>query len=123
MLSILSKLKFVLNPAIVELPVPPFAIDTMPVTLVAFPVSVPAKAPLASLFTIALERFVLVAVENALTAAAISSFVFPPTLMMRGEVALPPKSPANNILPFEVVVASVTELVILPEASDKALAT
>ena len=47
-LSILSNPKFVLKPATVELPVPPFTMDTTPVTLVAFPVSVPAKAPLAS---------------------------------------------------------------------------
>ena len=87
------------------------------------PISVPAKVPFTSLFTIAFARFVLVAVENAFTAAAILSFDLPPTLKIKGAVALPPKSPANKILPFAIVVASATELVILPEASDKAFAT
>ena len=38
-------------------------------------------------------------------------------------MAVPPKSPANNILPFVVVVASATEFVMEPEASASALAT
>ena len=122
-LSTLSKLKFVLKPATVELPVPPFVIATIPVTLVALPERLPINAPLTSLLTIALARFKLVAVANAFTAAATLSFDLPPTLMIKGEVALPPKSPANNILPFVVVVASATELVIDPEASANALAT
>ena len=46
-----------------------------------------------------------------------------PTDKTCGEVAVPPKSPANNILPFVVVVASATEFVIDPDASAKALAT
>ena len=85
---------------------------------------VPAeKFPLASLFTIAEAILVLVAVAKAFTENAILSFVLPPTLITNGVVAVPAKSPANKIFPFVVVVASKTELVILPEASAKALAT
>ena len=47
----------------------------------------------------------------------------PATVITSGEVALPPKSPANKIFPLLVVVASCTEFVIDPEASDKAFAT
>ena len=122
-LSKLSKAKLVLKAETVEPPVPPFTIATIPVTLVALPESEPMNAPLASLFTIEFAKLVLVAVANASTAAAILSFVLPPTFNITGAVAVPPKSPANKILPFEVVVASATELVILPEASANALAT
>ena len=122
-LSIFSNPKLVLKPATVELPVPPFAIATTPVTFVAFPVRVPMNAPLASLFTIEFAKLVLVAVANAFTAAAILSLVLPPTFNTKGDVPVPPKSPANKILPFVVVVASATELVIDPDASAKALAT
>ena len=122
-LSILSNPKLVLNPATVDVPVPPFTIDTIPVTFVALPFSVPAKAPLASRCTIELARLVFVAVAKAFTADTILSLVFPPTLKIKGAVAVPPKSPPNNILPFVVVVASATELVIEPEASANAFAT
>ena len=122
MLFILSNPKLVLNPATVVAPVPPLAMATMPVILVAFPVSVPAKAPLASRFTILFAKFELVALLAKLTPASISSLVFPPTVITVGLAAVPPKSPANKIFPLEVVVASATELVMLPEASDNALA-
>ena len=81
------------------------------------------KFPLPSRLTIVLAKLVLVAVENPFTENAILSLDFPPTLNTIGVVAVPPKSPASNIFPFEVVVASATELVILPDASASALAT
>ena len=43
--------------------------------------------------------------------------------MTSGTDAVPPKSPANRILPLLVVVASATEFVIVPVASAMALAT
>ena len=70
-----------------------------------------------------LAKLVLVAVAKAFTENATLSFVFPPTLITIGVEAVPPKSPANKILPFEVVVASATEFVIDPDASANALAT
>ena len=105
-LSTLSNPKLVLKPATVELPVPPLAIAIIPVTFVALPVNVPANTPFASLFTTVFARFVLVAVAKALTVAAMLSLVFPPTSITKGAVAVPPKSPASNIFPFDVVVAS-----------------
>ena len=122
-LSTLSNAKLLLNPATVEEPVPPFAMATTPLTLVALPFNVPEKAPLASLLTIAFAKFVLVAVEKASTADAILSLVLPPTEITVGAVAVPAKSPDNKILPFEVVVASATELVMEPDASANAFAT
>ena len=140
--------KFVLAFVLVDPPVPPFATATIPDTFVAFPVTVPVKLPvilpvtfpvtlpikldeivpalkfpLASLLTKALAKLVEVPFPNAITAAAILSFVFPPTLITIGTAPVPPKSPANNIFPLLVVVASATELVMVPEASAKALAT
>ena len=112
-----------LNPATVEEPVPPFAMATTPVTLVALPVRVPANAPLASRLTIAFAKLVFVAVAKASTADAILSLVLPPTEITVGAVAVPAKSPANKILPFVVVVASATELVMEPDASANAFAT
>ena len=122
-LSILSNPKLVLKPDTVEVPVPPFAIDTMPVIFVAFPNKLPLNSPLASRFTILFARFELVALLAKVTPATISSFVFPPTLNTNGLLLVPPKSPANNIFPLLVVVASCTEFVMLPEASAKAFAT
>ena len=85
---------------------------------------VPAeKFPLASLFTSVEAILELVAVANAFTENAILSFVLPPTLITKGIVALPAKSPANKIFPFVVVVASATEFVIEPDASASAFAT
>ena len=140
--------KFILASIEVVPPVPPFATATTPVTFVALPITVPVKFPvifpttfpvcvptvfalmvvaekfpLPSLFTTVFAMFTLVAVPKALTVAAILSLVFPPTSITKGAVAVPPKSPANNIFPFEVVVASATEFVIEPEASASALAT
>ena len=147
-LSRFPKPKFVLALTFVEAPVPPFATATMPETLVALPVTVPVrfpvifpvifpitlpikseeivdalKFPLPSLFTNALAKLLLVPLPKATTVAAILSFVLPPTLITIGEFAFPAKSPASNILPLEVVVASCTELVIDPDASAKAFAT
>ena len=93
----------------------------MPVVL-AF--TLPAeKLPLASLLTRVDAALVLVELAKAVTEKAILSFDLPPTLITKGVVAVPPKSPANNIFPFDVVVASITELVILPDASANAFAT
>ena len=147
-LSIFPIPKLVLALMEVVAPVPPFTTATTPDTLVAFPVTVPVKLPvtspttlpvcvplvfalilpaeklpLASRFTMVLAKLVLVAVPKAFTENAILSFVFPPTLNTKGVVAVPPKSPANNIFPLEMVVASATEFVIFPEASAKAFAT
>ena len=122
-LSTLSKPKLVLKPAIVDAPVPPFTIETIPVILVAVPNKLPLNAPFASRFTILFAKFELVALFANIVAAAISSFVLPPTLKTKGAAPVPPRSPANNILPLLVVVASATELVIDPDASANALAT
>ena len=147
-LLILPIPKFVLASIAVVAPVPPLAIATTPETFVAFPVTVPVKLPvtlpvklpvtfpdklelifvaeklpLPSRLTTALAKLVLVAVPKASTVAAMLSFVFPPTVNINGDVAVPPKSPPSNIFPFEEVVASATELVIEPEASANALAT
>ena len=105
-----------------DVPVPPLAMVTMPVRLVAFPVKFPANAPFASRLTMLFAKFEFVALLAKLTPATISSLVFPPTVITVGLAAVPPKSPANKILPLFVVVASATELVIEPEASAKALA-
>ena len=140
--------KLVLASIAVVPPVPPLANATIPETFVAFPVTVPVKFPvtfpvilpvtfptkfalivvaekfpLPSLLTTAFAKFALVAVPKAFTVAAILSFVFPPIVITIGAVAVPPKSPANNIFPLEEVVASATEFVIDPEASANALAT
>ena len=147
-LSIFPIPKFVLAFVLVDPPVPPFATATIPDTFVALPVTVPVKLPvilpvtlpvtspikfeeitlalkfpLASLFTILLAKFALEALLANIVAEVISSLVFPPTLNTNGLLPVPPKSPANNIFPLLVVVASCTELVIEPEASAKALAT
>jgi hypothetical protein len=52
-------------------PVPPFAIATTPVTLVAFPDRFPAKDPFASLTTMVLAVPELVAVLTSVVAATI----------------------------------------------------
>ena len=147
-LFIFPKPKFVLASIAVVPPVPPFATATIPDTFVALPVTVPVrfpvtspitlpvckpiefalivpalKLPLPSLLTTAFAKFAFVAVPKAFTVAAILSFVFPPTLITTGLLALPPRSLANIIFPLVVVVASATELVMEPEASAKALAT
>ena len=147
-LSILPMPKFVLAFVAPLAPVPPLAIATIPDTLVALPVTVPVKlpvtlpvkfpvtlpiklalielalkSPFASLFTKALAKLSAVPFPKATTVAAILSFVFPPTLITNGLLAVPPKSPASNIFPLLLVVASCTEFVMLPDASAKALAT
>ena len=129
-------------------PVPPFTTATTPETLLALPISDPVttptrfpvtfpvilpmilevillaiKLPEASLFTMVLAVFCAVAVLDKIAAAAISSLDKPPILTTSGIDAVPPKSPANKILPLLVVVASATEFVIVPEASAMALAT
>ena len=57
--------------AIDEVPVPPFAIATIPVTLVALPDKFPVNEPLASLATIVLAVPELVAVFTSVVAATI----------------------------------------------------
>ena len=129
-------------------PVPPLATATMPETLVALPMSEPVtipvrlpvifpvtfpikfevmlfaiKLPDASLFIRVLAVFCAVAVFAKMAAPAISSLLIPPILITTGIDAVPPKSPANKILPLLVVVASATEFVIVPEASAIAFAT
>ena len=129
-------------------PVPPFATATTPETLVALPISDPVtfptrfpvtlpvtlpmilevillaiKLPEASRLTIVLAVFCAVAVLDKIAAEVISSLFKPPILITKGIDAVPPKSPANKILPLLVVVASATEFVIVPEASAIALAT
>ena len=76
-----------------------------------------------SRLTILLAKLVLVALFANVIPAIISSAVLPPILKTNGVEAVPPKSPANKILPLLVVVASCTELVMEPDASAKALAT
>ena len=122
-LSMLSNPKLVLNPATVVAPVPPFNIATVPVTLVALPERLPLNAPLASRFTILFAKLLLVALFASVIPATISSFVLSPILNTKGDDPVPPKSPANNIFPLLVVVASCTELVIDPDASANAFAT
>ena len=103
----------------------------MPETLVAFPVTVPVrfpvifpvtlpvtlpikldeielaiKFPLASLLTILFAKLSEVALFAKVTPATISSFVLFPIFNTVGSEAVPPKSPANNIFPLLVVVAS-----------------
>ena len=70
-LSKLFKPYAVFIAAIDEVPVPPFAIATTPVTLVAFPDKFPANEPLASLATIVLAVPELVAVFTSVVAATI----------------------------------------------------
>ena len=70
-LSKLSKPYAVFIPAIVVTPVPPLAMVTTPVTLVAVPNKFPANEPLASLATIVLAVPELVAVLTNVMAATI----------------------------------------------------
>ena len=112
----------VIFPAVVAL----VAVDAfplrLPVTLpVKFAVIVPAeKLPLASLFTIVLIVLLAVAAVTELfnvvmllvaelilvSKLAILDALTPPTLLTVGELAVPPKSPANCINPFAEVDAS-----------------
>ena len=105
-LSTLSNPKLVLNPEIEDEPVPPFAIATMPVTFVALPNKLPLNLPLASRLTILFAKLSEVALFAKVTPATISSFVLFPIFNTVGSEAVPPKSPANNIFPLLVVVAS-----------------
>ena len=105
-LSMLSNPKFVLNPAIVVAPVPPFKIATVPVTFVALPIILLLNAPLASRLTILFGILLEIALLANIVAATISSFVLPPTLNTKGVEPVPPRSPASNIFPLDVVVAS-----------------
>ncbi len=147
-LLILPRPKLILALLASLAPVPPLATATMPETLVAFPISEPVtmpvrlpvtfpvtfpikfevilpaiKLPDASLFTMVLAVFCAVAVFANMDAPAISSLLIPPILITTGIDAVPPKSPANKILPLLVVVASATEFVMVPEASAIAFAT
>ena len=69
------------------------AVEALPVR---FPVMVPAlKLPLASLLTMVLAVFKFVAALANNSAVLIVVELDPPTVFTVGEVAVPPKSPAN----------------------------
>ena len=89
------------------------------VAVVAFPFKFPVtfpikpavifpaiKFPLASLLTIVFGVFASVAALANNSAARMFAAVEPPTVFTVGDVAIPPKSPANWTLPFTVVEAS-----------------
>ena len=70
-------------------------------------VIVPAlKFPTISLLTIVLLLLTSVAALAKMVAVLIVEELDPPTLLTVGEVAMPPKSPANCILPLTVGEAS-----------------
>ena len=76
-------------------------------------VIIPAlKLPLPSLLTNVLIVFVEVAEAILLAIVVIVEELTPPTVFTLGKSAVPPKSPANNIIPLSVAVAPVAELVI-----------
>ena len=91
---------------------------TSPVKLpVTFPVkaadTVPAlKLPLASLLTNVLLVLFEVAAFIVVLIVPIVEELTPPTVFTVGKSAVPPKSLANFIIPFAVVVASVAALEI-----------
>ena len=108
-------------------PVPPFAAETIPVTLVAVPkrsaVIVPAvKFPLTSLLTIAFVVLLAVAAFASIVAALIFVAEAPPTFSTVGASAVPPKSFANWSLPFVVVVASGVVLLVILAATNAVVA-
>ena len=85
---------------VLAIPVPPLAPNTIPETLVALPdsvaVIVPAvKFPVASLLTIVLAVFALVAALANNSAACKLLALDPPTVTTVGVAAVPPKSPAQ----------------------------
>ena len=103
---------------VLSTPVPPFAPKTIPVTLVAVPsklaVIIPAlKFPLAFLFTIVLFVFASVAALAAISAVRMVAELDPPTLFTVGKSAVPPRSFANLIFPFTMVVASGVEVLVI----------
>ena len=68
------------------------------------------KLPLASLLTNVLIVFVEVADAISLAIVVIVEELTPPTVFTLGTSAVPPKSPANSMIPFSVAVAPVAEL-------------
>ena len=109
---------------VVELAFPAKLPVTLPTTLpvklpVTFPVTLPVKDavtfpalkfPLASLLTSVLTVLVEVADAVVLAMVVIVEEFTPPTVFTLGTSAVPPKSPANSIIPFSVDVAPVAEL-------------
>ena len=76
-------------------------------------VIVPAlKLPLPSLLTKVLTVLVEVAEAISLAIVVIVEELTPPTVFILGTSAVPPKSPANSIIPFSDAVAPVAELEI-----------
>ena len=76
-------------------------------------VIIPAlKLPLPSLLTIVLGVLSEVAEAILLAIVVIVEELTPPTVFTLGKSAVPPKSPANRIIPLSVAVAPVAELVI-----------
>ena len=72
---------------------------------------VPAlKFPLPSLLTKVFAVLVEVADAVVLAMVVIVEELTPPTVFTLGTSAVPPKSPANNIIPLSVAVAPVAEL-------------
>ena len=98
----------VIFPAVVAV----VAVDAFPLRLpVTFPdkaaVIVPAeKLPLASLFTMVLTVLLFVAAVTVVLIVPIVEELTPPILLTVGEMALPPKSPANCTIPFAELDAS-----------------
>ena len=105
---------------------------TLPTTLpVKLPVTLPVKdavifpalkLPLGSLLTNVLTVFVAVAALIVVFIVAMVEEITPPTLFTVGKSAVPPKSFANFIMPFAVVVAGVAAFDIL-ESTKAAVAT
>ena len=77
-------------------------------------ISPAAKPPLPFLFTIVFDVLSDVAELTDDTTVVIVDDKTPPTLFTTGSSAVPPKSFANFIIPFALVVASVADIV--PEA-------
>ena len=72
---------------------------------------VPAlKFPLPSLLTKVFAELVEVADAVVLAMVVIVEELTPPTVFTLGTSAVPPKSPANNIIPLSVAVAPVAAL-------------
>ena len=117
-------------PVAVFVPVPPLAILNGVVNVnvpddIAVAVIVPAaKLPEPSLFTIVFTVLDAVAEFTAEATVEIVDEITPPTLFTIGSSAVPPKSFANFMIPFALVVASVADIVppeiVIPEPADKA---
>jgi hypothetical protein len=84
----------------------------------AVPLNVPVivdaeKLPLPSLLTIVFDVFDDVAESTFDATVVMVEELTPPTVLTIGEAALPPKSPANCIIPFEIEVASDTDAFVI----------